>query len=247
MWFSYKVSPKKRLLLKISGEFLSGNAVGSVHDKSVVSLISNTVAQLVFEGFQIVVVVGGGNIYRGRSSGATSSKDMARADYIGMSSTIINALVIHAALNELSIDAHVLSSLGGGGISYLYSFERAIKLLNNNSVLVLAGGLGVPYMTTDSTAIVRALELDCSCIVKLTGVPGIFSSDPKKDANAVRYDRIGYDQMISQDLKLIDRVALTIAASFSPKMLVMRLQDADKILNILKGDEAMYDICTFVE
>lgn len=235
-------------MLKISGEFLAGKSVGAIHDKTVLEQIVSSICDLVENNFSVVTVIGGGNICRGRDMTDSNSTtlDIARADYVGMVSTVVNSLVVHRSLISRSVSAHVLSSIGYQGVCDVYSLDKALKLIEN-SVVLLAGGLGIPYMTTDATAIVRALELQCDCIVKLTGVAGVFSSDPKQNPDAIKYDRVNYEEILSKNLKIMDITAATLALSFKPKMLIMPLYAIDKLLGILQGKEALYDICTFVE
>ena len=180
----------KRVLLKLSGEALAGD-LGYGIDPKVVDDLADEIAEIVHDGVQLAVVVGGGNIFRG-VSGATEGMDRAQADYIGMLATVMNALALQDSFERHGVFSRVQSAINMQEVSEPYIRRRAIRHMEKGRVVILAAGTGNPYFTTDTTAALRACELDVDCLMKATKVDGVYDSDPKVNPDAKRFDSISY-------------------------------------------------------
>ena len=181
----------KRVLLKLSGEALAGD-LGYGIDPKVVDDLADEIAEIVHDGVQLAVVVGGGNIFRG-VSGATEGMDRAQADYIGMLATVMNALALQDSFERHGVFSRVQSAINMQEVSEPYIRRRAIRHMEKGRVVILAAGTGNPYFTTDTTAALRACELDIDCLMKATKVDGVYDSDPKVNPDAKRFDSISYE------------------------------------------------------
>ena len=185
-----------RVLLKLSGEALAGD-VGYGIDPKVVDDLADQIAEIVRAGVQMAVVVGGGNIFRGLA-GSAEGMDRAQADYIGMLATVMNALALQDAFERHGIFSRVQSAINMQEVSEPYIRRRAIRHMEKGRVVILAAGTGNPYFTTDTTAALRACELDVDVLMKATKVDGVYDSDPKKNPDAKRYDRVSYMEVLSK-------------------------------------------------
>ncbi len=202
-------APHARVLLKLSGEALMGNA-GSGIDVTTVNRFAADIAAARAGGVQIAVVVGGGNIFRGMAA-AASGLDRTTADHMGMLATVMNALALGGALQAQGCDTAVMSAIPMDSVCEPYAQRRAVAHLEAGRVVVLAAGTGNPFFTTDTAAVLRAVETGCEAVLKATQVDGIYSADPKLDASAERFDHLTYDEVLARDLKVMDAAAIAIA------------------------------------
>ena len=231
----------KRVLLKLSGEALAGD-LGYGIDPKVVDSLADEIADVVHDGVQLAIVVGGGNIFRG-VSGATDGMDRAQADYIGMLATVMNALALQDAFERHGIFSRVQSAINMQEVSEPYIRRRAIRHMEKGRVVILAAGTGNPYFTPDTTAALRACELDVDVLMKATKVDGVYDSDPVKNSDAKRYDRISYMEVLSQGLNVMDSTATSLCMDNKVPMIVFDLTVQGNIARALKGE----DVGTTVE
>ena len=231
----------KRVLLKLSGEALAGD-LGYGIDPKVVDSLADEIADVVHDGVQLAIVVGGGNIFRG-VSGATDGMDRAQADYIDMLATVMNALALQDAFERHGIFSRVQSAINMQEVSEPYIRRRAIRHMEKGRVVILAAGTGNPYFTTDTTAALRACELDVDVLMKATKVDGVYDSDPVKNSDAKRYDRISYMEVLSQGLNVMDSTATSLCMDNKVPMIVFDLTVQGNIARALKGE----DVGTTVE
>lgn len=226
--------PYKRLLLKLSGEALMGaNEFGI--DMEVAKRLAGEIRAVVEAGHQIAVVVGGGNIFRGLA-GAASGMERATADYMGMLATVMNALAFQNALEDLKVPARVLSAISMPTVCETFVRPKALHHLKKGRVVIFAAGTGNPFFTTDTTAALRAVEMNCDAMVKATQVDGVYSADPKLDANAVRYDSLTYTEVLARDLKVMDGAAIALARDNNLPVIVFSIQDEGNLLKIVRGE-----------
>ena len=223
-----------RVLLKLSGEALAGDQ-GYGIDPKVVDALADEIAEIVQDGVQLAVVVGGGNIVRG-VSGATEGMDRAQADYIGMLATVMNALALQDSFERHGIFSRVQSAINMQEVSEPYIRRRAIRHLEKGRVVILAAGTGNPYFTTDTTAALRACELDVDCLMKATKVDGVYDSDPKTNPNAKRFDRISYLEVLNRGLNVMDATATSLCMDNEVPMIVFDLTKRGNIKRALMGE-----------
>lgn len=224
----------KRVLLKLSGEALAGD-IGYGIDPKVVDDLADEIVEIVRDGVQVAVVVGGGNIFRGLAASA-DGMDRAQADYIGMLATVMNALALQDAFERHGIQSRVQSAITMQEVSEPYIRRRAIRHLEKGRVVILAAGTGNPYFTTDTTAALRACELDVDCLLKATKVDGVYDSDPAKNPNAKRYDHIAYLDVLAQGLNVMDSTATSLSMDNHMPMIVFDLTVKGNISRALKGE-----------
>jgi len=205
-----EVPKYKRILLKLSGEALMGDRSFGI-DPEVVQDIALQVAEIVRDGIEVAIVVGGGNIFRG-INGADKGMDRATADYIGMIATVMNALTLQDAFEHLDdpIPTRVMSAIAMQEIAEPYIRRRAIRHLENNRVVIFGAGSGNPYFTTDTTAALRGAEINADVILKATKVDGIYDSDPKKNPAAKRFQSVSFDHALINDLRVMDATAFAL-------------------------------------
>ena len=230
-----------RVLLKLSGEALAGD-LGYGIDPKVVDDLAEEIAEIVHDGVQLAVVVGGGNIFRGLA-GSAEGMDRAQADYIGMLATVMNALALQDAFERHGIFSRVQSAINMQEVSEPYIRRRAIRHMEKGRVVILAAGTGNPYFTTDTTAALRACELDVDVLMKATKVDGVYDSDPKKNPDAKRYDRVSYMEVLSKGLNVMDSTATSLCMDNDVPMIVFDLTVKGNISRALKGE----DVGTTVE
>lgn len=221
-----------RVLFKISGEALMGSKLFG-HDMEVIDKLSKDIVEVCNLGVQVCIVVGGGNIFRGASA-SLSGYERASSDYIGMLGTVINALILQNFLEKSSIVSRVLSAIPMTTICEPYIRRKAIHHLEEGRVIIFAAGTGNPFFTTDTAAALRAVEMNCNVILKGTQVSGVYSADPKKNENAVMYDRLSYTDLLTRDLKVMDASAISLARENSIPIVVFSLK-SEKMVNIIKG------------
>ena len=223
-----------RVLLKISGEALAGkNRTGL--DFAVTGGVCDAIGQCVGRGVQVGVVIGGGNFWRGVKNGE-GYIERTRADRMGMLATVMNCLAVCDALERKGIPARVMTASEMPAFGELYTHERAMKHLTGGKVVLFAGGTGHPYFSTDTGAVLRAAEIQADVILLAKNIDGVYSADPAKDPSAVRYDEIGYDEVLARRLGVMDLTATSLAMDNRLPVYVFALRDPNNILRVLDGE-----------
>lgn len=222
----------KRILLKLSGEVLAGEA-GRGLDFDTVTTVCRVVKECVDMGTQIGIVVGGGNFWRGRSSG---EMDRPRADQMGMLATAINSLALQDTLEQLGVRAQVLTALSMPQVAEVFTKRRAVEYLNDGQVVIFACGTGNPFFSTDTAAALRAAEIDAEIIFKATNVDGVYDKDPNKFDDAVKYDELTHSEVLSKGLKVMDSTAASLCRDNNIAILVFNLDDPQNIVRALRGE-----------
>ncbi len=225
--------PWRRAVVKLSGEALMGDGSHGL-DSGTLEAIAADLAEAARRGTETAVVVGGGNFFRG-IAGAEKGIERARADSIGMLATVMNALAIEYAIEKQGRPARALSAIPMPAICQPYSRQAALHHLDKGRVVVLAGGTGNPFFTTDTGAALRAAELSCDVILKATSVDGVYSADPKRDPTAKRFDRLTHDEAIMQNLAIMDTAAFAIARENRIPILVFSIKEPGAICAALEG------------
>lgn len=234
-------TPKfKRILLKLSGEALMGDSDYGINPETVIE-IAHEIKKARDLGVEICAVVGGGNIFRGLA-GAAAGLDRSTADYMGMLATVMNALAIQNALEKIGVDTRVLSAIPMANVSEPYIRRRAVRHLEKGRVVIFAAGTGNPFFTTDTASALRAAEMNCNALLKGTQVDGIYSADPKKDPNAVRYDTLSYMDVLTKDLKVMDAAAISLSRENNIPIVVFSIHGEDQLSKVLLGK----GVCTIV-
>lgn len=223
-----------RVLLKLSGEALAGDQ-GYGIDPKVVDDLAKQIAEVVNDGVQLAVVVGGGNIFRG-VAGATKGMDRAQADYMGMLATVMNSLALQDAFERHGVSTRVQSAITMQEVSEPYIRRKAVRHLEKSRVVILAAGTGNPYFTTDTAAAQRACELGVDCLMKATKVDGVYDSDPKVNPDAKRFDRISYKEVLERELHVMDTTATALCMDNNIPMIVFDLTKHGNISRALKGE-----------
>ena len=224
----------KRVLLKLSGEWLAGNR-GYGIDPKVVDELADQIGEIVKDGIQVAVVVGGGNIFRGLSASA-NGMDRAQADYIGMLATVMNALALQDGFEKHGIFSRVQSAITMQEVAEPYIRLRAERHLIKGRVVILAAGTGNPYFTTDTTAALRACELGVDCLLKATKVDGVYDKDPVKFSDAVKFDKLSYLDVLNRGLNVMDSTATSLCMDNHMPMIVFSLSDRGNIKRALRGE-----------
>ncbi len=222
----------KRILLKLSGESLAGEKKMGI-DFDTVSKICEPIKKLNAEGAQVAIVVGGGNFWRGRSSG---SMDRTRADHIGMLATTINALGVADSLEALGVDVRVQTAISMRQVAEPYIRGKAIRHLEKGRVVVFGCGTGNPFFSTDTAAALRAAEIEAEIIMKATMVDGVYDCDPKTNPNAVKYDEITHHEVLNKDLAVMDSTAASLCKDNGIEILVFNIDDPENIYKAVKGE-----------
>jgi uridylate kinase len=224
----------KKVLLKISGESLMGeNSYGI--NPFVVKSFAKEISDVVTSGLQICIVVGGGNIYRGISS-AENGMDRTTGDYMGMLATVMNSLAIQNALEQIGVETRVQSALPIAAICEPYIKRRAIRHMEKGRVVIFAAGTGNPYFTTDTAAALRASEMNCEAIIKATLVDGVYSADPKKDKNAIKFNQLTYLDVLAKDLKVMDASSISLARENKIPIIVCSIVKNENLSKVLLGE-----------
>ena len=225
----------RRILLKLSGEALGEPDSGHGIDSDSVASIARQVARVAKKGVEIALVCGGGNILRGASF-SSAGMDRASADYMGMLGTVINALALSAAIEKEGVETRVLSALEIRQVAEPFVRRRALAHLEKGRVVVLAGGTGNPFFTTDTAAALRAKELGCEVLLKATKVDGVYSSDPEQDSAAERYGELTYMDVLQGGLKVMDGTAITLCMENHLPVIVFNLFEEGNIERVVKGE-----------
>jgi uridylate kinase len=224
----------QRILLKLSGEGLMGAGKYGIEPKTLQS-IAHQIVDVIALGCQVAVVIGGGNIFRG-VSGATLGMDRATADYMGMLATVINGLALQDALEKLGCHTRVQSAIDMQQVAEPYIRRRAIRHLEKGRVVIFAAGTGNPYFTTDTAASLRAMEIHADVIMKATGVDGVYTADPKKDAKATRFKQLSYLDVLQRDLKVMDATAISLCRDNQLPIIVFDLTRDGNIEKVVLGE-----------
>ena len=222
-----------RILLKLSGEALMGEQEFGL-DTETVDRIASEIKSVTELGVEVCIVVGGGNIFRG-VSGASAGMDRASADYMGMLATVMNALAMQSALEEIGAQTRVLSAIPMQSVSEPYIRRRAVRHMEKGRIVIFAAGTGNPFFTTDTAAALRASEMACDALLKATKVDGVYSADPETDPDAKRFDTLGYLDVLSKDLKVMDAAAVSLARENNIPILVFSIQNAGAFVDVAKG------------
>ena len=233
--------PYKRVLLKMSGEVLMGNQDFGL-DPSTVDRVAQDIKDVIETGIEVCVVVGAGNIFRG-VSGASQGMDRTTADYMGMLGIAINCLALQNALERLDVPTRVQSALRMDAICEPYIRRKAMRHMDKGRVVIFSAGTGNPYFTSDTTAALRASEMDCEALFKATKVDGVYSADPKKDASAKRFDEISYMDVLTKDLKVMDATAISLARENDVPIVVFSVMEKGNFKKVMAGDAP----CTIVK
>jgi uridylate kinase len=223
----------RRVLLKISGEALMGDENFGL-DLATVDRIASEIKRATEIGVEVCLVIGGGNIFRGLQ-GAARGMERASADYMGMLATVMNALAMQSALEKIGVETRVQSAIPMEAVCEPYIRRRALRHLEKGRVVIFAAGLGAPYFTTDTPAALRAAEMGCDALLKGTQVDGVYSADPKKEPNAIRYDRLTYLDVLARDLRVMDASAISLARDNGIPIIVFPLHKPGAFVDVLCG------------
>ena len=225
----------KRILLKLSGESLGG-PTGKGIDENILSQYAKDIAQAVNAGTQIGIVIGGGNIFRGLK-GVDKGFDRVNGDKMGMLATVINSLALAMAIRGEGIEAEVFTATPMEPIARYYVRESAVKFMENGGVAIIAGGTGNPFFTTDSGSALRALEIGADVLLKGTRVDGVYTADPEKDPNAVKFDSLSFERAISDNLKVMDQTAFALCKEGNMPIIVFDANVPGNLLKIANGEK----------
>ena len=223
-----------RILLKLSGESLSGNGNQGIDD-SVLTQYAKQVIEVVDEGCQVAIVIGGGNIFRGLS-GTESGFDRVKGDQMGMLATIINSLALESAITRLGGSAKVFTSIRMEPVGELYNRDKVLNVMKDNTVSILSGGTGNPFFTTDTASALRAVEIGADVLLKGTRVDGVYSADPEKDPSAVKFDKISFERAIDKRLKIMDSTAFTMCRDNNMPIVVFDMNREGNLLKLVRGE-----------
>ncbi len=223
----------KRVLLKVSGEVLMGDTPYGI-DMKTVDAVAASVAEMARQGVQLCLVIGGGNIFRGLST-AAKGMERAGADYMGMLATVMNALAMQNALERMGVDTRVQSAIPMQTVCEPYIRRRAQRHLEKGRVVIFAAGTGNPFFTTDTAAALRAAEMGCDALLKGTSVDGVYTADPKRDPEAIRYDRLTYLDVLAKDLKVMDASAISLMRENAIPIVVFSIRAPGALRDVLAG------------
>ena len=224
----------KRILLKLSGEALMGSRQYGI-DPQRLSEYANEIKETVAQGIQVAIVIGGGNIFRGLA-GASNGMDRVQGDHMGMLATVINGLALQSALENNGVATRLQSAIKINEVAEPFIRRRALRHLEKGRVVIFGGGTGNPYFTTDSAAVLRAIEIEADVILKGTRVDGIYSSDPEKDASASKYNDISFDDVLKKGLKVMDTTAFTLSQENELPIIVFDMNKKGNLKKIISGE-----------
>ena len=225
----------KRILLKLSGEALLGERSHGVDPKRILAY-SKEIKEIVDSGIELAIVIGGGNIFRG-VSGASNGIDRVQADYMGMLATIINGLALQSSLEELKVQTRLQTAVKIEAVAEPYIKRKAVRHLEKKRVVIFGAGTGNPFFTTDSAAVLRAIEINADAILKGTRVDGIYNIDPEKNENAVKFKHLTYDEAINKKLKVMDSTAFTLSQENKLPIIVFNMNKSGNLKKIVEGSE----------
>ena len=225
----------KRVLLKLSGEALLGEKSYGVDPKRILAY-SEEIKEIIDSGVEIAIVIGGGNIFRG-VSGASNGIDRVQADYMGMLATVINGLALQSSLEDLKVQTRLQTAFKIEAVAEPYIRRKAVRHLEKKRVVIFSGGTGNPFFTTDSAAVLRAIEINADVILKGTRVDGIYDNDPEKNKDAVKFKQISYDEAIAKKLKVMDSTAFTLSKENELPIIVFNMNKPGNLKKIINGKE----------
>ena len=226
----------KRVLLKLSGEALMGDKeFGIDHDR--LRQYAEDIRSVVDKGTEVAVVIGGGNIFRGVGNDAEDVIDRVQGDYMGMLATVINSMALQSALEKMGVNTRLQSAIKMEEICEPFIKRRAVRHLEKGRVVIFGAGTGNPYFTTDTAASLRAIEIEAEVILKGTRVDGIYSADPEKDKNAVKYDVVTFQEVYEKGLKVMDMTAFTLCKENNVPIIVFDMNKTGNLLNVLEGKQ----------
>jgi len=224
----------KRVLLKLSGEALMGNRQYGI-DPERLADYAKEIKEITDRGVEVAIVIGGGNIFRG-VSGASNGMDRVQGDNMGMLATIINGLALQSALENIGVPTRLQSAIKINEVAEPFIRRRAMRHLEKGRVVIFGGGTGNPYFTTDSAAVLRAIEVEADVILKGTRVDGIYNVDPEKDHSAVKFDNISFDEVLRKGLKVMDTTAFTLSQENELPIIVFDMNKRGNLLKVLSGE-----------
>ncbi|WP_346856270.1 UMP kinase [uncultured Draconibacterium sp.] len=225
----------KRILLKLSGESLMGDQQYGI-DQNRLSDYAEEIAEIVKSGVQVGIVIGGGNIFRGLS-GAAKGFDRVKGDQMGMLATVINSLALNSALVNAGVKSKVLTAIRMEPVGEYYSKEKAVEALSNGEVVIISGGTGNPYFTTDTASALRGIEIEAELMLKGTRVDGIYTADPEKDPGATKFDKISFDEIYNRNLRIMDLTATTLCKENNLPIYVFNMDEKGNLQKVMQGDE----------
>ena len=224
----------KRILLKLSGEALVGDKSGGI-DPEILIKYSNEIKKIYEKGVEIAIVIGGGNIYRGFNN--EYKIDRVQGDYMGMLATLINGLALQNTLENIGIPTRLQSAINVNKVAEPYIKRKAIRHLDKKRIVIFSAGTGNPYFTTDSAAVLRAIEIEADVILKGTRVDGIYNEDPNKNSEAFKFEKITFNEAISKGLKIMDTTAFTLSHENKLPIIVFDMNQDDNLLKVLNGEK----------
>ncbi len=225
----------KRILLKLSGEALSGADKKQVIDFDILQQFAKEVKTIVDAGVQVAVVIGGGNIFRGASV-EKSGIDRVQGDHMGMLATVINSMAIQSSLEKFGMVTRLLSAIKMEQVAEPMIRRRAVRHLEKGRIVIFGAGTGNPYFTTDSAGALRAIEINADAVLKGTRVDGIYTADPEKDPNATRYEKISYDEALAKNLKIMDLTAFALCKENNLPIIVFDMNKPGNLLRLINGE-----------
>lgn len=224
----------KRVLLKLSGEALMGERQYGI-DSQRLAAYANEIKQVMDSGVELAIVIGGGNIFRG-VAGASNGMDRVQADYMGMLATVINGLALQSALEEIGLQTRLQTAIKIEAIAEPYIRRRAVRHLEKGRVVIFGAGTGNPFFTTDSAAVLRAIEIEADVILKGTRVDGIYNADPEKDKTAIKFDSISFEEVLKKNLKVMDTTAFTLSRENELPIIVFDMNKKGNLLKVVSGE-----------
>ena len=225
----------KRVLLKLSGEALLGERSYGIDPKRI-SQYAKDIKTITDLGIEVAVVIGGGNIFRGVSA-ASNGIDRVQGDYMGMLATVINGMALQSSLEEVCVQTRLQTAIKIEAVAEPYIKRKAVRHLEKKRVVIFGGGTGNPFFTTDSAAVLRAIEINADVILKGTRVDGVYDSDPEKNKKAKKYDTISFSDVLSKNLKVMDSTAFTLSQENNLPIIVFNMNEQGNLLKVIKGKE----------
>ncbi|MDH3322017.1 MAG: UMP kinase [Flavobacteriaceae bacterium] len=224
-----------RILLKLSGEALMGNRQYGIDPKRLAEY-AEEIKKIVDKGIEVAIVIGGGNIFRG-VAGASNGMDRVQGDHMGMLATIINGLALQGALEDADLETRLLTAIEMEKIAEPYIKRRAVRHLEKGRVVIFGGGTGNPYFTTDTAAVLRAIEINADVILKGTRVDGVYNADPEKDKNATKFENITFKEVLNKDLKVMDLTAFTLSEENKLPIIVFDMNKEGNLVKVVSGEK----------
>ncbi|OBX23732.1 MULTISPECIES: UMP kinase [Bizionia] len=224
----------KRILLKLSGEALMGNRQYGI-DPARLSEYANDIKEITEKGIEVAIVIGGGNIFRG-VAGASNGMDRVQGDHMGMLATVINGLALQSALENADVPTRLQTAIHIEQVAEPFIRRKAMRHLEKGRVVIFGGGTGNPYFTTDSAAVLRAIEIEADVILKGTRVDGIYTADPEKDSKAIKFDHITFDDVLRKGLKVMDTTAFTLSQENELPIIVFDMNKKGNLLKVVSGE-----------